>query len=187
MQRQPMSWPHVILGTLLLFCASCTPLLVSDSSTPPEPDYGRIVASYFRQTFKGFSPYSSDASPYTDFEISGLRWVHARTGWNWLVCTRFNEHGTRRTFALYIQTKPKDTSQSFETTTTGRLTPAEVEQMNRLKSANLQVQNEAKLVAEARYATIIDDCASQSYAPFNLVTGAIGQVTPTITQLRAIH
>jgi hypothetical protein len=190
-QRPPSFWPHLIFGVVLMLSASCTPILVSDPSPPAEPEYGRIIASYFRQTFKGLLPNSSDPSPYTNFEISGLRWVHARTGWNWLVCTRFDQRGTRRTFAFYIQNKPKDASQSFETTTTGKLTPAEIEQMNRLKSANLQVQDAAKFVAEARYATVIDDCDSQNFLPFDVATGAIGTAGTTSEaippQLQPIH
>ncbi len=94
-------------------------------------------------------------------------------------------------FAFYIQNKPKESSQSFETTTTGRLTQAEIEQMNRLKSANLQVQNEAKFIAEARYATVTDDCGSQSYLPLDVATGAIGSASVTSEatppQLQPIH
>jgi hypothetical protein len=179
------SWQHLLFAIVLILPGGCSPLLSSVSSKPAEPDYGRIVASYLRQTFKGISPYSSDPSPYSDFEISGLRWVHARTGWNWLTCVRFSQRGKSRTFAFYLQDVPKDVV--FSTEATGKLTELDTERINRLKSANLKVEKEAKFVAEARYAVVIDDCDSQSFTSFNLATGAIGQDTPAIFQLRVIH
>jgi hypothetical protein len=174
-QEQSRSSGFLALTVMLIFLSGCAPFQASDPSIPAKPDYGPMVSSYFRQTFKGISPNSADAL-YTDFEISGLRWVHARTGWNWLVCVRFNERGKSRTFALYIDTKAVDASQTFETV--GKLTEQDIERINRLKSAKLQVQGEARYVAEARYAVVVDDCGSQSYMSFNVATGAIGQMIP---------
>ena len=64
-------------------------------SRPPPPNYGVLVAN----TLKGFKDFSS----YGNFQISGLRWVHVATGWNWLVCVRYVDHGQRRTYSFFIK------------------------------------------------------------------------------------
>jgi hypothetical protein len=91
------------LQLIALFAASitlanCSAMPVeyaSDPSTPPA-DYGVPVSKAFKSSFKDFSSYGN-------FEISGLRWIHATTGWNWLACVRFDDHGHRRTYTFLIK------------------------------------------------------------------------------------
>jgi hypothetical protein len=80
----------------------------------------------------------ADRASFENFEISGLRWVHALKGWSWLACVHFVDRGHQRTYALFIQ-------------------------------------NDA--VVDARYAVQADSCGSQSYTPFDIVSGVLGQPT----------
>ncbi len=68
-----------------------------DSNVPASarPVYVPIVARHLQSILK-------DRFSYDSFEISGLRWVHALAGWNWLACVRFRDHGHPRTYALFI-------------------------------------------------------------------------------------
>lgn len=95
------------LSALLTNCNALPPQ--PDASQPSTgPDYGPIVAAYVRGHFKatappgGPAPYDNTSS-YSDFEISNLRWVHAMSGWSWLVCIRFQDRGRSYAYALYIQ------------------------------------------------------------------------------------
>lgn len=75
--------------------AHCSALPPDYAATPEMPPaYGTLISQSLR-------PYSSFAS-YTDFEISGPRWVHADSGWNWLVCLRYDDHGRRRYYSFLI-------------------------------------------------------------------------------------
>ncbi len=61
----------------------------------PNPSYRDIVANHFKSTFKDYSPYDA-------FEISDPRWVHSFKGWNWLICVRFEDHGHKRVYTLFL-------------------------------------------------------------------------------------
>jgi hypothetical protein len=83
-----------LLGAALVL-AQCSAVPLTTATQPPPPNnYGALVAATLRG-FKGFAAYS-------DFEISGLRWVHAASGWNWLTCVRFADHGRQRFYALFL-------------------------------------------------------------------------------------
>ncbi len=70
------------------------PVESAASPTPPS-NYGVLASN----TVKGFAPFTT----YSDFAISAARWVHAETGWNWLVCLRYDDRGQRRYYAIFIQ------------------------------------------------------------------------------------
>jgi hypothetical protein len=78
-----------------LMLAQCSAVPLTNGTRPPPPaNYGALVAATLRG-FKGFAGYS-------DFQISGLRWVHAASGWNWLACVRFADHGRQRFYAFLL-------------------------------------------------------------------------------------
>ena len=75
--------------------AQCSALPITNGNQPaPPPNYAAIIASNIRDT-KGFA---SDS----DFQISGLRWVHSAIGWNWLACVRFRDRGHLRFYAFFL-------------------------------------------------------------------------------------
>jgi hypothetical protein len=86
--------------TVALFAASialahCTAVPPEDPTQPVPPEnYGALVST----TLKGFKGFPD----YRDFGISGLRWVHAASGWNWLTCVRYVDHGQQRFYAFFI-------------------------------------------------------------------------------------
>jgi hypothetical protein len=125
---------RALLALMLLALSACTQLAQpSEAATPPaeQPAYAAIAAKYFSSTM-------ADRASFENFEISGLRWVHALKGWSWLACVHFVDRGHLRTYALFIQ-------------------------------------NDA--VVDARYAVQSDSCRSQSYTPFDIVSGVLGQPT----------
>jgi hypothetical protein len=74
---------------------NCSELPVADSSQPAEiPNYGQIISQYVRG---GWLQTKS-----SNVEISNPRWIHAMTGWNWLVCVRFQDGQVRRTYSFFI-------------------------------------------------------------------------------------
>jgi hypothetical protein len=85
-------------AALLAACAlleQCSAVPVESAAAPPPPsNYGMLA-----NAVKGFKSFAS----YSDFEISAPRWVHAETGWNWLVCLRYEDHGQRRYYAVFFQ------------------------------------------------------------------------------------
>jgi hypothetical protein len=84
------------LSAAALLLASCSALPPDDSTQPAMPsNYGALISAAVK-------PYKSFAG-YGNFEISAPRWVHAETGWNWLVCLRYDDSGHRRTFSLFIE------------------------------------------------------------------------------------
>ncbi len=62
----------------------------------PDPTYSKLVATHLNGIFK-------DRSAYDAFEISDYRWVHTTKGWNWLTCVRFQDHGHRRVYAVFLK------------------------------------------------------------------------------------
>jgi hypothetical protein len=83
------------LFAALIVLAGCSAVPLMDSAqTAAPPQYGAIVADALRK-FTGYAAYSN-------FEISGPRWVHATTGWSWLVCVRYNDGGHPRFYSFFI-------------------------------------------------------------------------------------
>jgi hypothetical protein len=80
----------------LLALAACSTMPVDVATEPAAPpNYGLLVSN----TLKGYKGFSG----YSNFEISDLRWVHALTGWNWLTCVRYDDHGRQHAYALFIK------------------------------------------------------------------------------------
>jgi hypothetical protein len=70
------------------------------SETPPATEiaanYRQVIANRLRSTFKDYASYDL-------FQISEPRSVHAVQGWSWVVCVRFSDHGSPRSYALFVQ------------------------------------------------------------------------------------
>ena len=79
-----------------MVAARCSTLPPEKNAAEPvaQPAYGALVAN----TVKGFKPFAG----YSNFEISGLRWVAAETGRNWLACLRYRDHGQLRFYSFFI-------------------------------------------------------------------------------------
>ena len=45
----------------------------------------------------------TDRAAYQGFEVSDYRWVRALSGYNWLACVRFQDHGRPRLFAVFLK------------------------------------------------------------------------------------
>ncbi len=85
-----------VLSAAVLGIANCSVMPPDDSAQPAMPaNYGALVSTALK-------PYKAFAG-YSNFEISGLRWLHVETGWNWLVCLRYDDSGRRRTFSVFIK------------------------------------------------------------------------------------
>ncbi len=125
-----------MLALAFVMLSGCSELAQPSGVLPsgPEPPYVSLVAQHLRSVLV-------DRASYADFEISGLRWVHAIKGWSWLACVHFEDHSRRRSYAVFIQ---------------------------------------ADSVVDARYAVETDACASQTYTPFDLVSGVIGKPTAPV-------
>jgi hypothetical protein len=83
------------LFAALIMLADCSAVPLFDSAQPAAPpQYGTIVSD----ALKKFTGYMS----YSNFEISGPRWVHATTGYSWLVCVRYNDGGRQRFYSFFI-------------------------------------------------------------------------------------
>src|SRR5580704_856666 len=68
----------------LLALPSCSELAATSDVMPPsaEPPFVSLAANYLQSALK-------DRAAYDDFQISGLRWIHAIRGWSWLACVHF--------------------------------------------------------------------------------------------------
>ena len=78
-----------------IILAACSSVPIENPTEPAPPaNYGKAIAETLRK-FKDFATYRN-------FQISGLRWVHAATGWNWLVCVRYDDRGLARYYAFYL-------------------------------------------------------------------------------------
>jgi len=104
------------------------------AAPPAPPPYVSLTANYLLSALK-------DRAAYSDFEISGLRWVDSIKGWTWLACVHFWDHGHLRSYAIFIQDNA---------------------------------------VVDARYAVETDRCETQTYTPFDLVTGELGRPTAPV-------
>jgi len=97
-------WRNTIFAAALLLSApaaltACSGLASSnDEAQPPalDADFRRPVADYLKSAFKDYASYDS-------YEIAEPRWVHSLKGWSWLTCIRFQDHGRRRSYALFLQ------------------------------------------------------------------------------------
>ncbi len=92
----PRAAATALLLTLTVLPGCSNIGLPKEAAPEPEPAYTKLVADYLKSVFKGYASYS-------DFEIAGVRWVHAPKGWAWLACARFQDHGRQRTYALFIK------------------------------------------------------------------------------------
>jgi hypothetical protein len=83
-----------LLGAALVL-AQCSAVPLASASQPPPPaNYAALVAGTLRG-IKGFSGFS-------DFQVSGLRWVHSAYGWTWLACVRFTDRGRQHFYAFFL-------------------------------------------------------------------------------------
>ena len=90
---------RTLLALMLLALSGCVAIAqTSDPTAPPaeQPAYAALAAKYLSSTM-------ADRASFSNFEISGLRWVHALKGWSWLACVHFVDRGRLRTYALFIQ------------------------------------------------------------------------------------
>jgi hypothetical protein len=89
---------RVVLVLTLVTLPACSELAQSGEAAPPpaQPPFVSLAAQHLQSVLK-------DRASYDDFEISGLRWVHSISGWSWLACVHFHDHGHLRSYALFIQ------------------------------------------------------------------------------------
>ena len=86
--------PAALFAALIMF-AGCSAVPLQYTSEPNAPPaYGTLVSD----ALKKFKDYAS----YSNFEISSARWVHAPTGWSWLVCVRYNDGQRQRYYTFFI-------------------------------------------------------------------------------------
>ena len=86
--------PSALFAALVVL-ADCSAVTLLDSAQPAAPPpYGKLVSDALKK-FKDYATYSN-------FEISDARWVHATTGWNWLLCVRYNDGGHERYYSFFI-------------------------------------------------------------------------------------
>lgn len=93
------TWRHgrqlAVLLSAAIVLAQCSAVPLASAAQPPPPaNYAALVAGTLK-AIKGFSGYS-------DFQISGLRWVHSANGWNWLACVRFADRGRQHFYAFFL-------------------------------------------------------------------------------------
>ena len=86
---------------LALVLTGCSDLVLSTEEAPAgggavDPAVNTLVADRLKSVFK-------DPAAYQAFELSGLRWVHALKGWNWLACVRFQDHGHQRFYTVFVK------------------------------------------------------------------------------------
>ncbi len=82
-------------AAVLAQCAAALPEDVTQTALPAPPaNYGALIS----KALKGFK----NLATYSNFQISSPRWVHAETGWNWLACLRYDDHGVTRFYSFFI-------------------------------------------------------------------------------------
>lgn len=92
--RFSVSWAAALF-TASIMLAQCSSVPAENPAEPSPPiGYGKLIGD----TLKKFKDFSS----YSNFQISGLRWVHAATGWNWLICVRYRDRGLERFYSFFI-------------------------------------------------------------------------------------
>jgi hypothetical protein len=77
-------------------CSSITPPKQDAPISGPESSYGTLISNHLKATFKTLTPT-------TAVEVSAPRWVHTLVGWNWLVCTHFQDQGHQRTYVIFFK------------------------------------------------------------------------------------
>jgi hypothetical protein len=93
----PLLATAAALGAAIML-AQCNALPPEDAAQPAPPaNYGVLIAN----ALKAFNGYAF----YSNFQISSLRWVHAATGWSWLTCVRYNDHGQQRFYSFFLDDK----------------------------------------------------------------------------------
>jgi len=96
--RRAAQSPAVRTTSLLIaatMLTQCSAVLPEDPTQPTPPaNYGALIST----TLKSFKNLAS----YSNFQISPLRWVHAETGWSWLTCLRYDDHGVARFYSFFI-------------------------------------------------------------------------------------
>ena len=84
----------VLAAALML--VQCAAVPVENAGQPtPSANYGALIANQLK-TFKGFADYS-------DFAISGLRWIETANGRSWIACVRYLDHGRQRYYSFFLQ------------------------------------------------------------------------------------
>ncbi len=81
--------------------AGCSNVVLPKEDMPAmgvDPSYNTVIAGFIKTKLTGSASYET-------FEISDPRWVHAASGWNWLVCVRFQDRGHRRSYVFFIKEK----------------------------------------------------------------------------------
>jgi hypothetical protein len=91
--RAMLRAPALIAALILLVDCSAVPLQNAAEPAAP-PQYGKLISDALRK-FKDYVTYSN-------FEISGPRWVHASSGWSWLVCVRYSDSQRQRFYSFFI-------------------------------------------------------------------------------------
>ena len=83
----------------LIVLSACSKIALPIEDMPAmgaDPSYGAIIAGYIKSSL-------TNSASYEAFEISGPRWMHSVSGWNWLVCVRFQDRGHQRTYAFFFK------------------------------------------------------------------------------------
>ena len=92
--RTPSLTAVLLAASIML--AQCAAVPVENAREPgPPANYGVLVANQLK-TFKGFADYSN-------FAISGLRWIDTASGPSWIACVRYLDHGRQRYYSFFLQ------------------------------------------------------------------------------------
>jgi hypothetical protein len=97
--RRAALW--AVLALMPLALPGCSQLVLPNNAEPvgSQPPYASMAAKYLQSSLK-------DTTVYDGFEISAARWVSTIKGWSWLTCVRFDDHGHKRIYAIFIQNDP---------------------------------------------------------------------------------
>lgn len=81
---------------LAIMLAQCSSVPAENPTEHTAPaNYGKVIADALKK-FKDFSSYSN-------FQISNLRWVEATTGWNWLICVRYDDRRITQFYSFFLE------------------------------------------------------------------------------------
>ena len=96
---QRVAWLASVLAVLIsASLTGCSSLAAPNGAMPavgPDPSFRDMIANHLKKTLKNYTAYDT-------FQISDPRWVHSFTGWNWLSCIRFADHGRVRTYSVFF-------------------------------------------------------------------------------------